>query len=309
MGGMGQAAGACLGPAGPGPGVTSKPRAPSLPTWWAIWRRMSRLPVIPGDLHYHRGHLPAPQPVRQREHLLLRGAEAAGLGHLPRRVLIRGHPDRRYLSALPMSLPHAATRAGHRDAAGHHQEARDGKGLERAQRTGRREDQFGFNKAAAPGRHHQQGPRGHTRSIARGPRPRASRPGRAGPPALGSPAAAIFPAQLVLRRSLAAISRARRVASRGRSVITVPVSPFATCIGAPSAPACPPPGPAGPHRSGRACSRRSPSYQPAPDRYRPARNLVIADMTPARTLALPLPLWPDWLARAPRATYGARHAG
>jgi hypothetical protein len=35
--------------------------------------------VIPGRLHHHRGHLPAPQPVRQRQHLPFRGAEAAGL--------------------------------------------------------------------------------------------------------------------------------------------------------------------------------------------------------------------------------------
>ena len=52
------------------------------------------LPVVPGRLHHHCGHLPAPQPVRQRQHLLPGGAEAAGLSHPPRRVPIRGHPDR-----------------------------------------------------------------------------------------------------------------------------------------------------------------------------------------------------------------------
>ena len=45
-GGMGQAAWAGSVPSGAGSGmrqrVTSKPRDPSLPTWWAIWRRVSR---------------------------------------------------------------------------------------------------------------------------------------------------------------------------------------------------------------------------------------------------------------------------
>jgi Helix-turn-helix domain len=45
-GGMGQAAWAGPVPSGSGSGmrqrVTSKPRDPSLPTWWAIWRRVSR---------------------------------------------------------------------------------------------------------------------------------------------------------------------------------------------------------------------------------------------------------------------------
>ena len=53
------------------------------------------LPVVPGRLHHHRGHLPAPQPVRQRQHLSLGGAEAAGLLHPPRRITIGWHPDRR----------------------------------------------------------------------------------------------------------------------------------------------------------------------------------------------------------------------
>jgi hypothetical protein len=46
------------------------------------------LPVIGGGLHHHRGHLPAPQPVRQRQHLPPGGAEAAGLGRPPRRVSV-----------------------------------------------------------------------------------------------------------------------------------------------------------------------------------------------------------------------------
>jgi hypothetical protein len=45
-GGMGQAAWAGSVPSGSGSGmrqrVTSKPRAPSLPTWWATWRRTWR---------------------------------------------------------------------------------------------------------------------------------------------------------------------------------------------------------------------------------------------------------------------------
>jgi hypothetical protein len=56
--------------------------------------------VIAARLHHHRGHLPDPQPVRQRQHLPPGGAEAAGLGHPPRRVLLRRHPDRRHHPGL-----------------------------------------------------------------------------------------------------------------------------------------------------------------------------------------------------------------
>jgi site-specific DNA recombinase len=40
------------------------------------------------------------QPVRQRQHLSLGGAEAAGLLHPPRRIPIRWHPDRRHQPSL-----------------------------------------------------------------------------------------------------------------------------------------------------------------------------------------------------------------
>jgi len=52
-------------------------------------------PVVPSGLHHPGGHLPAPRSVRQRQHLPPGGAEAAGLRCPPRRVLIRGHADRR----------------------------------------------------------------------------------------------------------------------------------------------------------------------------------------------------------------------
>jgi hypothetical protein len=58
------------------------------------------LPVVPGRLHHHRGHLPGPAPVRQLQHPPLRGRETAGLGRPPRRIGIRGHPDRRHHGRL-----------------------------------------------------------------------------------------------------------------------------------------------------------------------------------------------------------------
>jgi len=58
------------------------------------------LPVVAGCLHHHRGHLPAPQPVRQRQHLPLGRTEAAGLLHPPRRITIGWHPDRRHPARL-----------------------------------------------------------------------------------------------------------------------------------------------------------------------------------------------------------------
>ena len=66
--------------------------------------------VIAGCLHHHCGHLPAPQPVRQRQHLPPGGAEAAGLGRPPRRVLIRGTRIVAVIPALPMSMPHTRSR-------------------------------------------------------------------------------------------------------------------------------------------------------------------------------------------------------
>jgi hypothetical protein len=48
-----------------------------------------------GGFHRRRGHLPGPQPVRQRQHPAPGGREAAGLLRPPCRVLIRRHPDRR----------------------------------------------------------------------------------------------------------------------------------------------------------------------------------------------------------------------
>ena len=53
-------------------------------------------------------------------------------------------------------------------------------------------------------------------------------------------------------------------AARRRSVITVPAAPPAACTRRAAVPACPPPWPAAPHRSGRPRSRRSPWYRPAP---------------------------------------------
>jgi len=52
--------------------------------------------VVRRCLHHHRGHLPAPQPVRQRQHLPFRGAEGTGLSRPPRRIPVRWHPDRRH---------------------------------------------------------------------------------------------------------------------------------------------------------------------------------------------------------------------
>src|SRR6266516_608867 len=44
--------------------------------------------VVARCLHHHRGHPPAAQPVRQRQHLPLRGAEAASLLHPPHWITI-----------------------------------------------------------------------------------------------------------------------------------------------------------------------------------------------------------------------------
>src|SRR5450631_1936830 len=44
--------------------------------------------VVAGGFHHHPGHLPAAQPVRQRQHLPPGGPEAAGLARPPRRVAI-----------------------------------------------------------------------------------------------------------------------------------------------------------------------------------------------------------------------------
>ena len=52
-------------------------------------------PVVAGCLHHHGGHLPGPQPVRQRQHLPPGRAEGTGFGRPPGRILVRRHPDRR----------------------------------------------------------------------------------------------------------------------------------------------------------------------------------------------------------------------
>ena len=54
-----------------------------------------RPPVVPGGLHHDRVDLPAAQPVRQRQHLILGGAEGADLLHPPPGILVRRDPDRR----------------------------------------------------------------------------------------------------------------------------------------------------------------------------------------------------------------------
>ena len=66
--------------------------------------------VVAGGLHHHRGHLPAPQPVRQRQHLPLRGAEAAGLLRPPRRSGPMAPGSSPTIPALPMSMPHTRSR-------------------------------------------------------------------------------------------------------------------------------------------------------------------------------------------------------
>ena len=68
------------------------------------------LPVVPGGLHHHRGHLPAPQPVRQRQHLPLSRAEAAGLGARRAGSLSEGTRIVATMPALPISMPHTRSR-------------------------------------------------------------------------------------------------------------------------------------------------------------------------------------------------------
>ena len=67
--------------------------------------------VIRRRLHHHRGHLPAPQPVRQRQHPPLRGGEAAGLAAPAAPGSCPTAPgSSRTISALPMSMPHTRSR-------------------------------------------------------------------------------------------------------------------------------------------------------------------------------------------------------
>src|SRR5262249_58917689 len=68
-----------------------------------------RLPVPPGPPHPSRGPLPARQPVRQCQHLPLRGPEHPGLGHPPRRIPIRRPPDcRRHARLTDVDATHPA---------------------------------------------------------------------------------------------------------------------------------------------------------------------------------------------------------
>ena len=100
------------------PGHAAAGRAGAGPAWHRPARTRTlglqpverAFPVVAARLHHHRGHLPAAQPVRQRQHLPPGGAEAAGLGRPPRRVLLRRHPDRRGQACLPMSMPHTRSR-------------------------------------------------------------------------------------------------------------------------------------------------------------------------------------------------------